>query len=117
MLALMADQGGTLKSMKAYLFGALAFTAAIVVFMAQNDTQVSVQFITWKSSEISLAVVILISACAGASITFLAEGYRSFRNVQKIRKLVKSNQQYEEKIQALQSRLDSPDDDSGQPGL
>lgn len=102
--------------MTAYLLGALAFTAAIVVFIVQNDTQVSVQFITWKSSEISLAVVILISACAGALIVFLVESYRAFRNGQKIRKLVKSNEQYEEEIRALQSRLKPPEDSQGQPG-
>jgi uncharacterized integral membrane protein len=90
--------------MSAYLLGALAFLAAIVVFIVQNDVPVSVQFITWKTSEISLAVVVLISACSGALITFLVDSYRAFKTGQKLRKLIKLNQKYEEEIKLSKSK-------------
>ncbi len=96
--------------MKAYLLSALAFMAVIVIFITQNDTQVSVQFINWKTSEISLAVVVLISVCAGALITFLLDSYRAFKTGQKMRKLIKSNQKYEEEILVLKGKQRIPKD-------
>ena len=96
--------------MKAYLLSALAFIAVIVIFITQNDTQVSVQFINWKTSEISLAVVVLISVCAGALITFLLDSYRAFKTGQKMRKLIKSNQKYEEEILVLKGKQRIPKD-------
>jgi uncharacterized integral membrane protein len=90
--------------MKAYLLCALAFIAVIVIFITQNDTQVSVQFINWKTSEISLAVVVLISVFAGGLITFLLDSYRAFKTGQKMRKLMKSNQKYEEEILVLKGK-------------
>ncbi|MDD4170843.1 MAG: LapA family protein [Syntrophomonas sp.] len=96
--------------MNAYLLGALAFIAAMLVFIVQNDTQVSVQFINWKSSEISLAVVVIISACGGALITFLLDSYRAFKTGQKLRKLIKANQKHEEEIQTLKEKQSIPRD-------
>ena len=93
--------------MKAYLLSALAFMAVIVIFITQNDTQVSVQFINWKTTEISLAVVVLISVCSGALITFLLDSYRAFKTGQKLRKLIKSNQKYEEEIQLLKGKSET----------
>jgi uncharacterized integral membrane protein len=84
--------------MSAYLLGALGFAIAIVVFVVQNDTQVSVQFINWKSSEISLAVVVLISAGLGALISYLLSSYRAFKTGQKLRILVNANRKYEKEL-------------------
>lgn len=91
--------------MKAYLLGALVFVAAIAAFITQNDSTVSIQFLGWKSSEISLAVVILVSVCAGALITFLLDSYRAIKTGQKLRKLVKLNQKYEDEINLLKGRV------------
>ena len=96
--------------MRAYLLGALVFIAVIVTFIVQNDTQVSVQFINWKTSQISLAIVVLISACAGALVTFLVDSYRAFRTGQKMRKLIKINQKNEEEILVLKSKQSTPQD-------
>jgi len=96
--------------MTAYLLGALAFIAVIVTFIVQNDTQVSVQFINWKTSEISLAVVVLISACTGAVVIFLLDSYRAFRTGQKMRKLIKVNQKHEEEIQILKGKQNNTRD-------
>lgn len=91
--------------MNAYLLGALAFIIAMVVLILQNGTPVSVQFLGWKSSQISLALVVIVSACIGAIITFLLDSFRAFKNGQKLRKLTKANQKYEQEIQELRVQL------------
>jgi uncharacterized integral membrane protein len=88
--------------MNAYLLGALFFVIAIGVFVLQNDTQVTVHFLTWMSPSISLAVVVIISASVGAVITFLLDSYRAFKTGQKLRNLINHNRKLEKKIQALQ---------------
>ncbi len=90
--------------MNAYLLGALFFVITIVGFVLQNDTQVTVRFITWNSAPISLAVVILISASVGALITFLLGCYRAFKTGQKLQNVINQNRQYEKEIQELRTR-------------
>lgn len=87
--------------MNAYLMGALFFVIAIVVFVLQNDTQVTVKFLNWTSSPILLAVVVLLSASMGAVITFLLDSYRAFKTGQKLRNLINQNRKYEREIQGL----------------
>jgi uncharacterized integral membrane protein len=94
--------------MNAYLLGALFFVIAIVGFVIQNDTQVTIRLISWISSPISLAVVILISACVGALITFLLDSYRAFKTGQKLRDLINQNHKYEKEIQSLKVNKSSP---------
>lgn len=98
--------------MKAYLFGALVFVAAIIIFITENNSPVSVQFLGWKTSEISLAIVILVSVCAGALITFLLDSYRAFKTGQKMRKLIKLNQKYEDEIRLLKGKTNVSRDNS-----
>jgi len=71
--------------MQSYLIGALLFIVAMVIFVLQNPQPVTITFITWVSPEISLALVILLAACAGAVITFLVDSFRHLRNMQKLR--------------------------------
>ena len=87
--------------MNAYLLAALAFVAAMLVFIFQNDTQVSVRFISWQTADLSLAIVVIAAACAGALITFLLDSYRAFKTGQRMRKLVKENQKYEQELKLL----------------
>jgi len=94
--------------MNAYLLGALFSLIAIVVFVLQNDAQVVVSFINWTSSPISLALVVLMSAVAGALITFLLNSYRAFKTGQKLRNLLNQNRKYEKEIQTLKGANTSP---------
>ncbi|MDD4801398.1 MAG: LapA family protein [Syntrophomonas sp.] len=89
--------------MNAYLLGALFFVLTIAVFVLQNTTQVTVQFIYWTSSPISLAVVVIISACIGSLITFLLDSYRAFKTGQKMRGLINQNRKYEKEIETLKT--------------
>lgn len=90
--------------MNAYLLAALAFVAAMLVFIFQNDAQVSVRFISWQTADLSLAIVVIAAACAGALITFLLDSYRAFKTGQRMRKLVKENQKYEQEIKLLKGQ-------------
>ncbi len=91
--------------MNAYLLAALAFVAAMLVFIFQNDTQVSVRFISWQTADLSLAIVVIAAACAGALITFLLNSYRVFKTGQRMRKLVKENQKYEQELNLLKGQV------------
>ncbi len=101
--------------MNAYLFGALAFIVAVAVFVFQNNTGVTVHFINWTSPQVSLALVVLISACAGALITFMVDSYRAFKTGQKFKALAKENRKYEKEIQALKSEKTSKKETAKKP--
>lgn len=90
--------------MNAYLLAALVFIVTMLVFILQNNTQVSVQFLAWKSADLSLAVVVIGAVCVGALITFLLDSYRAFKTGQKMRKLIKENQKYEQEIKLLKDQ-------------
>ena len=98
------------KEMNAYLLGALFSLIAIVVFVLENDTQVAVRFISWTSTPISLALVVLISAAAGALITFLLDSYRAFKTGQRLRSSLNQNRKYEKEIKALKGGRSTPKD-------
>ncbi len=90
--------------MNAYLLAALAIIITMLVFILQNNTQVSVQFLSWKTADLSLAVVVIVSACIGALITFFLDSYRAFKTGQKMRKLIKENQKYEQELNLLKGQ-------------
>lgn len=91
--------------MNAYLLAAVVFIGAMLLFILQNDAQVSVQFISWKTSDLPLAVVVIASMCGGAVIAFLLNSYRAFKTGQKMRKLVKENQKYEKELSLLRAQV------------
>lgn len=87
--------------MPVYLLGALISLAAIAVFVFQNTSVVTIRFINWISPEVSLAVVILIAACAGALITFLVDSFRYFKAAKKAREIIADNRQLQSEINKL----------------
>lgn len=89
--------------MQAYLIGALFFLASITVFVFQNTDQVIVNFLKWTSPQISLAVVVLISACTGALITFLFDSVRQFKIARRIKELTEQNRKLEKKLIKLET--------------
>lgn len=107
--------------MNAYLLAALVFIITMLVFIFQNDTLVSVQFLAWKTTDISLAIVVIVAVCVGALIAFLLNTYRAFKTGQKMRKLIKENQRYEQEIKLLKGKqsgiadLKSMDNGSSDP--
>jgi len=90
--------------MTAYLLGALLFVVAIVIFVMQNTGSVIVHFITWTTPEISIALVTLIAACAGALVMLLVNTYRAFKIGQKMKELLKENRKYQKELESLKSK-------------
>jgi uncharacterized integral membrane protein len=91
--------------MPAFLVGALVFMVGIVIFVMQNNTPVAIHFISWHSSEISLALVALIAALGGAIITFLIDSFRAFKTGRKLRDLINNNKKLEQEVSSLKAKL------------
>ena len=87
--------------MVAYLLGALIFAAGIVVFVSQNPALVTVRFINWVSPQVSLAVVALLAALAGALIAFLLDSIRYFKVAKQVKELMTTNRRLEKELTSL----------------
>ena len=90
--------------MPAYLIGALVFMVGIVIFIMQNNTPVTIQFISWHTAEISLALVALIAALGGAVITFFVDSFRAFKTGRKLNELTNNNKKLEREIASLKAK-------------
>ena len=93
--------------MQVYLLGALLFFAALAVFVFQNTFMVTVHFINWTSPDVSLAVVALIAACAGALVTFMVDSFRFFKIAKKTKELTSLNKKLQKEISTLKSEKQS----------
>jgi len=71
--------------MQAYLITALAAIVIMVIFVFQNPQTVTISFLTFSSPPISLALVVLLAAAAGALITLLIDSFRHLKTVQRLR--------------------------------
>jgi len=87
--------------MQAYLILALVFFAGIAVFVFQNPTMVIVHFLNWTSPKVSLAVVVLLAACAGAMLVFLIDSFRYFKVAKETRELTQTNRKLQNEIKTL----------------
>jgi len=88
----------------AYLIGALVFMVGIVIFVMQNNTPVTIHFISWHTAEISLALVALIAALGGAIITFFIDSFRAFKTGRKLNELTSYNKKLEREISTLKAK-------------
>jgi uncharacterized integral membrane protein len=91
--------------MQGYLLGALLFVIALVVFVFQNTAVVTVHFLNWVSPDISLAVVALIAACAGALVTFMVDSFRYFKIAKRIKELTSMNKKLQAETNDLKNRF------------
>jgi len=87
--------------MQAYLLGALLFAVGIAVFVFQNNDLVTVKFINWVSPEISLAIVVLAAAGAGAVVTFLLDTFRYIKVARQMQELTAKNRKLQAEIKSL----------------
>lgn len=93
--------------MQVYLLGALLFFAALAVFVCQNTFMVTVHFLNWTSPDVSLAVVALIAACAGALVTFMVDSFRFFKIAKNTKELTSMNKKLQKEINSLKSEKQS----------
>ena len=87
---------------------ALVFLAGIVVFIFQNNSVVTVHFLSWVSPDISLAIVVLIAAGTGALITVLLNGVRFFKLAKRIRELAIENKELQKELDNAKAVIAKP---------
>jgi uncharacterized integral membrane protein len=88
--------------MQVYLLGAILFFIALAIFVFQNNSLVTVHFLNWTSPDVSLAVVALIAACAGAMVTFMVDGFRYFKVAKRIKELTDMNKKLQSELKDLE---------------
>ncbi len=89
--------------MQAYLIIALLFFLGIAAFVFQNPTLVQVKFLNWTSPEVSLAVVALIAACAGALVIFMVDSFRYFKLAKQVKDYKNDNKKLHKELKSLQA--------------
>jgi len=96
---------------------ALVFFAGISVFVFQNPTMVIVHFLNWTSPKVSLAVVALVAACAGAILVFLIDSFRYFKVAKETRELTVTNRKLQNELKSLKGeRVSRKDKKAGDKG-
>jgi uncharacterized integral membrane protein len=82
-----------------YLVLIVAVSIAVAVFAVSNASLVSVNLIFWRLSDASLALVILLSAAAGAVAASIVAAYIKIKDMARLRSL-------ESQIKELQRQID-----------
>jgi lipopolysaccharide assembly protein A len=85
----------------------LIFSLLIAVFTMQNAAAVDVRFLTFEFTQVSEALVILISAVAGALIALLLGAIRWVRDKSKLMSAKKSIAGLETQVKQLRIMLDA----------
>lgn len=85
----------------------LIFSILVAVFTMQNADAVDVKFLTFEFTQVSQALVILISAVAGALIALLFGAIRWVRDKSKIMGAKKSIAGLETQVKQLRIMLDA----------
>jgi len=85
----------------------LIFSLLVAVFTMQNADAVNVSFLTFEFTQVSQALVILISAVAGALIALLFGAIRWVRDKSKIMSAKKSIAGLETQVKQLRIMLDA----------
>ncbi len=82
-----------------YLVLIVAVSIAVAVFAVSNASLVSVNLIFWRLNDASLALVILLSAAAGAVAASIVAAYIKIKDMARLRSL-------ESQIKELQRQID-----------
>lgn len=90
--------------MQYYLIAGMLVTLAFAIFAVQNAAPVDVRFLTWKFEQISLVLVILISAILGAGLGLLSSVGSQFRLRRNIKELNLKQRDLQKELQDLQNK-------------
>lgn len=88
-------------------FLVLIFSLFVAVFTIQNADAVNIQFLTFEFAQVSQALVILISAAAGALIALLFGAIRWVKDKSKLAGSKKTIATLEAQMKQLQLKLDT----------
>jgi uncharacterized integral membrane protein len=83
----------------------LIFALVVAIFAVQNNTPVDIAFLGWKYSGISLVLVILGSAVAGAVAVFCLSMVKQFKLKLELRQARVQNDKLNSQIYALEARI------------
>ncbi|WP_156203753.1 LapA family protein [Candidatus Syntrophocurvum alkaliphilum] len=100
--------------MRGYLIGIIVVIILVTIFVSQNTAPVTISFLNWTSSETSLAIVLLLSLCVGALITFLFDSIRNFSLTKQVQELKQQNKSLKQEINNLKPKTDQtkPEDNT-----
>jgi len=85
----------------------LIFSLLVAVFTMQNAEAVNIQFLGFEFTQVSQALVILISAVAGAVIVLLFSAIRWVKDKSKMMVAKRSITALETQVKLLQTKLDA----------
>ncbi|MCR4442056.1 MAG: lipopolysaccharide assembly protein LapA domain-containing protein [Peptococcaceae bacterium] len=91
--------------MQFYLISALVFSLLVAIFAVQNTEVVVIKFITWSFS-VSLVLVLLGAAAAGALVLYFLGLFKRVDAWMKIRQLSHDKAEFEKKAKKLEEELE-----------
>jgi len=97
------------------LFSALAFAIVIAIFAVQNTTTVAVSFLGWRSDNVAVSVLVLLSAALGAGVMLLLATAREVSLRFRQRSLTQSLRRAERRIAELEAAAATPVLTEGEP--
>lgn len=83
----------------------LIFALLVAIFAVQNNTPVDISFLGWKYSGISLVLIILGSAVAGAVAVFSLGLVKQFRLKMELRQVKAQNDKLNSQMAELEARI------------
>lgn len=83
----------------------LVFALVVAIFAVQNNTPVDISFLGWNYPDISLVLVILGSAVAGAVTVFLFSLVKQFKLKMDLRHVKSQNDKLTSQISALEAKI------------
>jgi lipopolysaccharide assembly protein A len=88
--------------MQVFMLVGLVFAIIIAIFAVQNTQPVSVTFLTFQSAQLSLSIVVLVSAAIGAVLTFVLGIWRTVRSSIELKNGRKRIEEQDRTLQDLQ---------------
>ncbi|NLJ99814.1 MAG: LapA family protein [Clostridia bacterium] len=95
--------------MTAILVLSLILALLVAIFAVQNINAVQISFLLWKIEEISLVLVILGSAAAGALSVFFVSLYKNIKLRIEVHRLKAENKGYLDELEVLRGGRDGAD--------
>ncbi|MDX9870991.1 MAG: LapA family protein [Clostridia bacterium] len=92
--------------MQIYLISALIFSLLVATFAVQNTEVVSINFLTWSFS-VSLVLVLLGAAVAGALVLYFFGLFKQVGAWMKIRQLNHRKDELEKQVKKLEEKLNT----------
>ena len=91
----------------------LIFALFVAIFAVQNNVPIDISFLGWKYTDISLVLVIIGSAAAGAVAVFCLGLVKQFRLKRELRQLRLQNEKLSYRVSELEEKMEKRTDSRG----